>query len=539
MKKIILLILIYSISIKYGKAMAIHCYDIGTNAVINNNTITNVISPYLNNIKAIWVENINPVVRKLDISHNTLHYPFTGIWVINIKTAGVNKVTLAHNKIYFNQMTATPYRYGIRVENCNNIEVSFNEIYKSWMDGSLTYKKMRGISIAQTTGGVIHDNSPIYHMGSGIRGVGDLTNTQFSCNDIKRCYYGFYFDPPDSLVATTLSNQGNNNRASDNYWTDSTGVSYRVTGKLSNYPTWYFRGALSLQPYSIQVYIGNPIQQYITPHPNTNFTSQCMDWIQDDANNQIAKRQNLFGKILQNQIQYTALDSEFVQYNKELFYESFKDDTTLLYLGGADDADYQSFYNQLKNSNFGEFADVRKLLDTADFDGAKNKNDNINPHRLIELNRKTVMAIYLSSLAQDIKLDSVQTAELMNIALMTPYIGGDAVYSARVMLGIDPDEYGTTYRVNPYEISQTSNNNSVLVYPNPTKDEITIDLGYDFLLGNAEINIYGLLGNRLITSKINEPISKISVQDLSQGVYTYNIIVNNNCIAKDKLVIIK
>jgi len=147
------------------------------------------------------------------------------------------------------------------------------------------------------------------------------------------------------------------------------------------------------------------------------------------------------------------------------------------------------------------------------------------------------MKIYLKTFAQDRVLDSAQTAQLMDIALMTPYVGGDAVFSARVMLGIDPDDYGVSYRLIEQNDQQTET--EVKVYPNPANDNVTVELiGYDNLQ-YAEIQIYGLVGNLIFSKKITENVSYISVAELKSGLYFYNVIVNNNCIAKEKLIIVK
>jgi len=195
-------------------------------------------------------------------------------------------------------------------------------------------------------------------------------------------------------------------------------------------------------------------------------------------------------------------------------------------------------YNQLKNANTGKFADVKKLIDTSDIVAAINKNNSVNPQHLIEQNRKTVNEIYLNTVTQDVPLDSMQIIQLTNIALMMPYLGGDAVYSARVMLGLDPDDYGVSYRL-AEPVKQNNIENGIRVYPNPANNEITIEfVNYDNLQ-NAELQIYDLLGSLIFSRKLTENVTHISVAELQSGLYFYNIVVNNNCIAKEKLVILK
>jgi hypothetical protein len=106
------------------------------------------------------------------------------------------------------------------------------------------------------------------------------------------------------------------------------------------------------------------------------------------------------------------------------------------------------------------------------------------------------------------------------------------------MLGIDPDDYGVSYRL-AEPSKQNIVENGIRVYPNPANDEITIEfINYDNLQG-AELQIYGLLGNLIFNKKLTDNISHVSVAELKSGLYFYNIVVNNNCIAKEKLVILK
>jgi hypothetical protein len=329
-------------------------------------------------------------------------------------------------------------------------------------------------------------------------------------------------------------------RASDNYWNDGSygSLSYRLSGQTANIQYWYFRGIDSNQPYGIYVFAPNKIYGRALPLAGVNVGSQCMDWIGDDANNPTALRERKLGKILRNENQYQALQTEFTLYDQEYFYTEFEDDSSLLYLGGTDDEDYQAMYTQMKNSNFGKFADARKLIDEGDFDNAELKVNSINPQHLIEQNRKTATKIYLQSFAKDRALDPLQREQLMDIALMTPYIGGDAVYSARVMLGIDPDDYGVAYKfAQPEIIEKTSE--TVLVYPNPLKDEITIRFVNGISSIGADFRVFDLLGNLVFSSKLENDITKLKIENINAGIYVYSIFVEKSCIRKEKLIIVK
>ena len=79
--------------------------------------------------------------------------------------------------------------------------------------------------------------------------------------------------------------------------------------------------------------------------------------------------------------------------------------------------------------------------------------------------------------------------------------------------------------------------NLIRLYPNPTKDLITIDMSDFKWSGNAKLNITDLSGKLILTRVLSSGTATVNI-DLGQvasGVYFANII-SGNYVAKQKLI---
>ena len=155
-------------------------------------------------------------------------------------------------------------------------------------------------------------------------------------------------------------------------------------------------------------------------------------------------------------------------------------------------------------------------------------------------NRITVGPIYLNTWAQgNYTLTNDQISTLFDIANYDPATNGDAVYTARVMLNINPDNQNLDYTLAPKGYPSLIKENSVKVYPNPAKKQFTIEFN-DIINSNALIEIYGNMGN-LVHSEIMQSgvyIQNINVSQLKDGLYYYRIIMNDSNISSGKLIIL-
>ena len=125
------------------------------------------------------------------------------------------------------------------------------------------------------------------------------------------------------------------------------------------------------------------------------------------------------------------------------------------------------------------------------------------------------------------------------IALQSPILGGDAVYSARVMLGISPTGATTAKRMN--QNTTTAINSVGSIYPNPAKDMAYLD--YSLAEGQtAYLYFYNVMGTPVKSFVINSQSNhfEFSTKDFKTGLYFYRIVLSNNqLLESNKLIIIK
>ena len=138
-------------------------------------------------------------------------------------------------------------------------------------------------------------------------------------------------------------------------------------------------------------------------------------------------------------------------------------------------------------------------------------------------------------------------AQIETLANTCPYLGGNAVYKARAIIGMfNPNFHyddivicngqgvyknGTTklqQQLDAMEQSQQHgllDGNGITIYPNPASTEITVSYLLD-ANEKASFIIYDMLGNKIkmITLYGNVNKQKINTSELSSGVYMYKYI---------------
>ncbi|MCF8296889.1 MAG: T9SS type A sorting domain-containing protein [Saprospiraceae bacterium] len=145
----------------------------------------------------------------------------------------------------------------------------------------------------------------------------------------------------------------------------------------------------------------------------------------------------------------------------------------------------------------------------------------------------------------DKKLSNIDTSTLLSTSHPISNnevwdIGKEGVYTARVMLGLDPEDLNLPYRKkNPYPDTERSRNvNELTIYPNPTTNEITIELSSEKLSGKAKLLLYSSVGNKVLEQEIDteQNIHTIQLNKLQSGVYFYNFVANKTY--KGKIIIL-
>ena len=100
------------------------------------------------------------------------------------------------------------------------------------------------------------------------------------------------------------------------------------------------------------------------------------------------------------------------------------------------------------------------------------------------------------------ELTKEQSGTLYDIAYLDPNTNGDAVYMARVMLNINPDDVKVKSAIFIQKPNKEIKPNVVRVYPNPAKETITIAFDQP-IAGEGMVEIWNIMGNKLILSLIH------------------------------------
>ena len=83
-------------------------------------------------------------------------------------------------------------------------------------------------------------------------------------------------------------------------------------------------------------------------------------------------------------------------------------------------------------------------------------------------------------------------------------------------------------------VKEPSRSNGIVIYPNPTSDRITLELGPNY--STATYTISNLLGQVVRSGVVNASGSEILVQDLVTGLYLVNIEIGNQVVQKKIIV---
>lgn len=189
-------------------------------------------------------------------------------------------------------------------------------------------------------------------------------------------------------------------------------------------------------------------------------------------------------------------------------------------------------------------------------------NNALGTSQVFEQNAKAMNSLYLNTLlnGSNILKESDEEA-IETLAFTCPYTGGNAVFRARVLhgmkhFGIHYDDLeicngqgvykgGTTklqHQLNQLnnntntisEIKRTINEDEVIVYPNPARNQVTI-----VCKEAKEIIITDLLGNVLLRNKLNDILveNNLQLKNFLSGLYFYKVLKADNTFYSGKLII--
>ena len=94
---------------------------------------------------------------------------------------------------------------------------------------------------------------------------------------------------------------------------------------------------------------------------------------------------------------------------------------------------------------------------------------------------------------------------------------------------------GTTYYNQPNGINDISNSSNIIVYPNPTSDQLHLSF-IDARSYNAQFIITDILGQEVYSSPVSQSETTYDISRLSAGIYTWRIVEDNAIIKTGKVV---
>jgi hypothetical protein len=208
-----------------------------------------------------------------------------------------------------------------------------------------------------------------------------------------------------------------------------------------------------------------------------------------------------------------------------------------LHLNTTQDGDYQAFFDitdttEIAKANYAEIAaladnEQQAILQNAQLGGSTDLTGN----------HKTVFEIYNRTWLKDsVTLTPADSATLLNIALQHPAQGGEAVYTARVMLRLMVDDATGNYYNYRVAAQTETTAPAVEVFPNPANTMVTVT-GHYAETDVVVFSVYDVTGRLLLTEqlKAGNGALTLDVSTVQPGAYLYQITVNDAITTTGKL----
>jgi hypothetical protein len=229
---------------------------------------------------------------------------------------------------------------------------------------------------------------------------------------------------------------------------------------------------------------------------------------------------------------YNELDGSFKYFEKQYAYDVLSSEINI------NNSSVENFFETLENGNIGKFNKIYQMIDRNQFNSALIANNSIVPTNQIEVNRKWVNGVYLDYVAPQRSIPQTTIDELETLASSSPFVNGDAVYTARAIVGYTEPELNNKNmeQDNPQDEIVTNNPVLVHVYPNPTSDFIIVEVTGE-IREPVLFTIYNVLGYKKKEVLISNGKMKIDISDFNQGAYWYDARLSLISINKGKFII--
>ncbi len=452
-------------------------------------------------------------------------------------------IAVEDNRIHFDRLNPNSVWYGIRVLGGLENVIRLNSMNRTGTQPDLPLSRLvYGTSIERSEKNSILEND-IYNLGSGIRFFATTVTNSVKCNNL---IYNV-----DNLVTENalIGDQGSPNSAADNFWdiNQFTALTSSDHGNILNIgsnpnpaPNFYVQDLPGYNP----DFNGVGDCPYVCP-PNAARIEIGADPSQGCSNTGCTNPfcyQDMIAQIIDEQAQFANLPDEQGEDARKYAFELLLRDSMLMYQGTLLDAKLRDFYIEMKEGNAGMFKEIVNLLQQEDNSGAIIVNSTITPENLSESNMQLFIEICLATWAENnFELDAYQISILEFIAYQNPYSGGDAVYSARVMLGLDIADFITI----PAERKRQETDESTLldqgiIVPNPNTGKMSYiyTMAYE---DNSEFQIFNSRGGLIRSYKLvfESKSLDIDLSDQTNGIYVYRVVTNGKIYAGNKIILQK
>ena len=253
------------------------------------------------------------------------------------------------------------------------------------------------------------------------------------------------------------------------------------------------------------------------------------------------EREMLLGALARGEIQYDTLQVPYREKEGDFFYRIANHDPQILSFGDTTDVAYQQYYQHLSQGKTEMKESVYQHIHEGEYLQASYLNESLPDTSRRDVMRKRVNRIYLDTWCQQgFTFSSADRDSLIVYAYGNPYAMGDGVFSARVLLGLDPDKIPLTQR--GVAEDQQSSTAHILFYPNPCKDKTCFVWGAEHTetCTRLRFELYDSYGKRLvdntITGKLGEICEPLPV-NITPGLYIVRLSDNFGKQASGKIIV--
>jgi len=525
-----------------NKKTGVHILDNPIQSFTIRNNIFNVNTNQTGGC-AIIVENVNASFttgQNLTIKANTIRNVKKGIWVTNFNSpqiidhnSNLYSIGLAPSGtpagIYFPSLSSGIVgneNAGIHINNCPSATISNNTIertnYTTTAPAPLAanqYDLQFGISVGSSCTGTQVSNNVIKLMGSGIYYFGN-TPISLKCNNMMNNSTGIW-------INGQIGQQGSFNAPQDNQWTIPTG--YFGVRRIGSSQPQFFTRSFSL-----------PYMPNTTNQMNPGFSIQPQSSSISAPNTCFISAPPPVGlvQVINEQGEYNYLSEEELKTLDVDLYKTLKITPYLYDESTIEGQRIEEFIDSVQISNSAQIYEYEEKLASKDTLEAKELMALFEAYSDVEQTYKRVYEIYNRSWLDGVHSFTAEDSLVLNeIAYLSPRIAGNAVYTARVLLGlmiIDTETYGAKSAQQNFKVMYSK----LKIFPNPSSEYFHYEL--PLLEGDqGKVTIIDVSGKVLETWIVNFSSNKgsLNVNNYAKGIYFFELAINDNTKFVEKLIV--